>query len=877
MRSSDTRRAAGVMIVVLFAVGCAASAAAADALALVADGRPSATIAIPDDADSWTKMAAGWVQEYVEKSTGAKLDVVAESSAPVGTLISVGHTKLAERAGVRADDLRFDGCRMVVKGNVLFLIGRDVPPQHPSYRAIPNPKRKPWDYIPIILQGHGPPVRIGAKGTCRGATWFLEEVCGIRWLAPTPEGTCIPQRKTIAVPRNLDRTFEPWMMYHSNRLLYGDPRSEPAAYANNYRAAVKLYSAGGHTYPRWVPASKYFQEHPEYFVLLHGKRTPIGNHLCASNPEVRKIILRNIQRLFESGYDLVQLGQSDGYRPCECPACRRLSNYSGERDDRGLTIEHPGEPMLDLARWVAEQCLEKYPGKYIHLLVYGPTNRPSRKFKAFPPNVVLEFAGSASPDLIERWEGRTATGGTVYTPWHWTDYGIGIGVKLTCSEAAEAMRFYKKTGIRGIHSGGGQCWGLQGPTYYVFGQMMGNPDLDPKKLVREYCEGLYGPAADPMYDFFGLLHTVSDKALILNQTFTAAERFMLYYSPTRLAALDELLKRAERAAQTERHKNWIRMTRDEFDYIRLVTNALVLYRAYQINTDAGDLSQLKSAVAAFEQYRKRIVSYKGDHVFNYFPGHGVLCNVLTRGLAGGGYGSDWRQVRKRVDISKLTGTEIGMAACCIAKPFTLDFKSADIEGAFRIQYTKNPPKADGKVNEPQWQKAPPVFMTGQVKTEIRGLYDNENLYVAYICEEPRKSGPKGQDIVRDNPICFMDVAELFVDPESAIESRRYYHFIVGATPNAIQDLREGFRKPGDQDVTWNAPGFRYGFHKDPEKKVWSIEMAVPFKDINTTAPKHGDVWLGNLAREGHGLQQWSRGGTAGFCNPKSFGKFRFEK
>jgi len=168
-------------------------------------------------------------------------------------------------------------------------------------------------------------------------------------------------------------------------------------------------------------------------------------------------------------------------------------------------------------------------------------------------------------------------------------------------------------------------------------------------------------------------------------------------------------------------------------------------------------------------------------------------------------------------------------------------------------------------------------MRGAVLTEMRGLYDDENLYVAYVCQELRDTGPHGVDIKRDNPICFMDVVELFVDPESSIESRRYYHFIVGATANAIMDLREGFEKPGSQDTTWNAAGFRYGFHKDIEKKVWSIEMVVPFKDLDAATPADGDVWLGNLAREGHGLHQWSKGGTAGFCNPKSFGKFRFVK
>lgn len=845
-------------------------------LVLVQDGKAQAAIVVPDDADSWTKMAAGWVKDYVAQVSGADLAIVEESKAPQTALISVGHTKLAAAAGLKTDDLKYDGCKMVVKGNVLYLVGRDV--KSMAYDATPKPTRDPWDYLPNSLRGNSDYAMLGAKGTCRAATLFLEETCGIRWLVPTPEGTYIPQKTTISVAEATDRTFEPWMMYHSNRDIYGDPRSEPAAYANNYRLAIKLYTAGGHTYPRWVPTEAYFKDHPEYFVLLNGKRTGVGNHLCASNKEVREIIRKAIQSNFDAGYDLVQLGQSDGYIPCECDECRKLSNVSGAKDAHGQLInEFPGEPMHDLARWAAEQLVDKYPGKYIHLLVYADTSRPPKKFQQYPKNVVCEYAGSASPELISQWEGRTVTGGTVYAPWHWVDFGVGIGVKMSYLEAAETMRYFKQTGIVGIHNGGGQCWGLQGPTYYVFGKMMGNPDLDPKALLKEYCQGLYGSAANEMIAFFNRLHEQSDKQFVLSGR-TSSELLLLYYPPTRLQVLDELLRRAEAAAKTEREKNWVKMSRDEFDYIRLTTEALYLYRAYQINKTPADLAQLQRAVEAFDKYRTRVVNYDGQYELHWFPGHSELCNVLTSGQSGAGYGGDWREARKSVNLNDLAGTSIGLVPCSIDKPFTLNFKSKDLETSFHIRYTKNAPKIDGKTDEPEWQQATPAVMGGAAKTHVRGLYDNENLYVAFTCQEPRKEGPHGVDIVRDNPICFMDVVELFLDPDDTIEASRYYHFLAGATANAIQDLREGFEGAGSQDKSWSAAGFRYGFTKDVEKQTWTIEMLVPFKDIITKAPSGGDVWLGNLAREGGsaGLQQWSKGGTPGFCNPKSFGRIVFD-
>jgi len=850
-----------------------------ESLVIVGEHGAAATVVTPDDADTWTLMAAGWLRDYVEKVTGAKLSVVAESKRPAGAVISVGHTRLAEAAGISTDTLKHDGCRMIVKGNVLYLIGRDVAPLHPNYKAVPNPARQPWDYIPIILKGHRTPVKIGAKGTCRAVTRFLEQACGVRWLVPTPKGTVIPKRSRIAVAADLDETFEPWMMYHSNRLLYGDPRSEPAAYANNYRSAVKLYSAGGHTLPRWVPTETYFADHPEYFTLVNGKRTGVGNHLCASNQGVRDIVLKSIQAQFEAGYDLVQLGASDGYVACECSACRQLSNHTGARDaDGALALEHRGGPIFDLARWVAEQCLDKYPGRFVHVLIYGPTSSPPKRFKGFPDNVVFEFASSASPELIGAFDGQVKTGGTVYTPWHWTDYGIGIGVKMSYTQAAEMMRYYRNIGIAGIHSGGGQCWGLQGPTYYVFGRMMGDPGLDAEQLLRGYCGGLYGAAADEMVAFFQALHTQSDMGRILDLGLVAMERYPLYYPPERLEALESLLRAAEAAVQGKTAKNWVQMTRDEFDYVRLVANALAIYKDYRTTEDPALITDLRNAVGAFDAYRQRVVNYDGAYAANYFPGHGVLCCVLTQGQGGTTYSSHWGEVRKRITLDNVSGLAIGQSPNCIDKPFTLDLDAEDIEGAFKIAYTGNAPAVDGKLDEAAWQDAPPVFMRGAVQTEIRGLYDDENLYIAYLCEESKDDGPMGVDIKRDNPICFMDVVEFFVDPTSSDASTSYFHFLVGATERAIHDLYEQVPESGgsvQQDNTWNSDGFRYGFNKNIEKKQWSIEMVVPFKDIGAMAPADGDVWLGNHAREGNGLYQWSKGGTPGFCNPKSLNKFRF--
>ena len=98
---------------------------AASELDIVVNAKPAATIVIPADPPKWTRQAADWLQEYIEKVSGARLPVLPEGKAPDGTLISVGHTRLFAKQRIELSGLRWDGCRLLVRDNVLYLVGLD--------------------------------------------------------------------------------------------------------------------------------------------------------------------------------------------------------------------------------------------------------------------------------------------------------------------------------------------------------------------------------------------------------------------------------------------------------------------------------------------------------------------------------------------------------------------------------------------------------------------------------------------------------------------------------------------------------------------------------------------------------------------------------
>ncbi len=158
------------------------------ALDLVKEGKPLAAIVVPEKADECVAKAAGWLQDYVKRATGAELPIAVEGKQGAGALIALGPTQLAAAAGVNAEGLKWDGCRLVVKGRTLFLIGRDTP-------------------------GVAGRTYLGAKGSARAAVQFLERFLGVRWLVPSPQGEVVPRTPNLSVPDDLNAESTPAFAY----------------------------------------------------------------------------------------------------------------------------------------------------------------------------------------------------------------------------------------------------------------------------------------------------------------------------------------------------------------------------------------------------------------------------------------------------------------------------------------------------------------------------------------------------------------------------------------------------------------------------------------------------------------------------------------
>ena len=877
----NARRIVLVSGLVVCLLGAAAHAQARR-LSIVKKGKPTARIVIPAGCGSWTRRAADWVRHYVKEATGADLPVATETANLSGTIISVGQTKLAEKAGIRTDDLEYDGCKLIVKGKVLYLIGRDQkgPGEHMYYT--------------------------GAKGTCRAAVTFLEEFLGVRWFIPSPEGEVVPKTRNLYVPGNLRIEFSPAFAYAFYYIYLVDYFGNgffkhygtfPACYANNFRKALLVHNYGGdNLFATAVPVEKYYAEHPEYFAVIGGKRyAGPYTRLCLSNPEVKRLLLKEIQSKFDQGYDMVELCHEDGYKRCECPECEKMDQFSPRfqpiEDYWEYLREHPCERLHVPFKWIIDECKKSHPDKKVLFMAYNSIVLPSKKFDHYGDNVVVQIGHDNVESIIPAWKGKVSA---MALYGYWFNYSICAGFDSIVSpkKMTKKMRYYHDSGVIGIYfAGAGMNWGLQGPTFYVTGKLLGDPKADYRALMQEYCEGLYGEAREEMLDFFDLLYARID----INHDYLAtgdrrmplSEKYLMRYPPRVLQELDRLLRRAEGAAQTERSKQWVRLTRDQFDLTKTLTNAFIAYRAYQAAETPDNIREVKERLDEFEAYRKRILSYEQDYSRRWFPGHGALCLLLTSENKER-WGCYWPERRKEIGGRDWRGKVIGWGSTCIREPITLDFDRLE-PPTLTAPRAPGAPRLDGAIEKNEWQGTAPQLLrnmtsrTTEVKTYVRVMYDEQNLYIAYECAEPKMEGLTLKETGRDGPVWQLDCVELFLDPESS--RRRYYHFIAAPVRNAFYDDRTGFKTQNDQDRSWNGD-WRYAFKIDKANKTWCLEMSIPFKALGVAVPKSGEAWLGNFGRERYAqlpatgyrqprLYLWAQGESAGFTDPSAFAQIIF--
>lgn len=175
------------------------------------------------------------------------------------------------------------------------------------------------------------------------------------------------------------------------------------------------------------------------------------------------------------------------------------------------------------------------------------------------------------------------------------------------------------------------------------------------------------------------------------------------------------------------------------------------------------------------------------------------------------------------------------------------------------RWTDQPILVDGVLDESAWENAPVVTFLDATDgspavqgTEARILYNDTMILFSYSCVDSLITSTLTK---RDSNLWSEEAVEAFISPTGDLSF--YYEFEVNPL-GALLDLtvKNNFNPDrGSSGISgnygWNSPGIQWAAHqeKDGDQVIsWSVEIAVPFADMDRSTPEPGEIWRVNLYR-----------------------------
>jgi hypothetical protein len=213
---------------------------------------------------------------------------------------------------------------------------------------------------------------------------------------------------------------------------------------------------------------------------------------------------------------------------------------------------------------------------------------------------------------------------------------------------------------------------------------------------------------------------------------------------------------------------------------------------------------------------------------------------------------------------------------------------------YHVTKTAKPPVIDGKLDDEVWKAAQPVTLNKSFdgspatrRTVARLLYDDQNLYVSFDCEDPDVWGSK---MNTDDDIYNEDVVEIFLDANG---DGATYNELEVSPHNVIFDASFQARRSDLEAAKKWVSGMKSAVqvmgtidNDSDQDQGWTVEMQIPMANLNSVPrlpPQKGDTWRFNLYRLDHIVRLKNIEGQAfsplfqgDFHNLPRFGKLIFE-
>ncbi len=571
---------------------------------LARDGQATAVILLRPEASEHERAAAAELQAHLKKMSGADLSIVDEGGDYKGYPAAVGRTRLAAQKGLieRADGLGEEGLLIYADEDGLCLLGG------------------------------------GDLGTYYAVYAFLEEKLGVRWFNPDPLGEIIPTKPTIEVGR-MDETQQPdfkmrWIGHGEWALRLRQNVRLP-----DDSLGLKVF-ASAHTFRRFIPTAKHFDEHPEWFALVGGKRQQFeGSHrnqLCTSNPEVLNLTVARMRQTLDEdpNLDIITLFPNDGLGFCECDACKALDEdtaYTVEQvngqwswigPEKGRTLSRR---MTIFYREVAKQLLESHPDKYMQAGIYSCyLLAPLDKSLRMPDNCLGQLChgwchnhaitdpncevNAAFKQAMEEW--AEVCPNLCFYEYYYKVAALDLPFPIIHSMRQD-LPWLRDIGLFGIYTQYKNNYWTIGLNYYVAAKLLWNADLDVDALLEDYYRNMYGAAWEPMRDYW----EAYEQAAIASDIHLAAEYADLpkLFPADLIAAQAERIQRAAALADTEEVAERVQRARIVLDYVTVCMDYMAQVMALAEQLTAQRWQMQGADCSTLQPHAERIEAFLAEH------------------------------------------------------------------------------------------------------------------------------------------------------------------------------------------------------------------------------------------------------------------------
>jgi hypothetical protein len=563
-----------VLVPTLAASGQLAGKPGSADLTIAAADKTSAIVAVAGDAGTWEKRAAEDLVIYIERMSGAKPAIVSTAEAVAAALKADAPVLIVGKAALAADP------------GLAASLAKVAKPQ-PLLRA---------DAIAIKRAGN----RVFLAGTNDDSHYYaaveLLRRWGCRWFMPGEFGECIPRHSELKIG-DLDYAYAPPFEVRRYWISWvGDTAGKDEFMRRNFFSDVVVPS--GHC------LAQYTKE-----LIPPGKtmfNVPISEDRTAQH------VAKQLAGQFANGENIM-LGLEDGIYESDSQQDKELIAL---QYDKYFMTQSYTDAFMTFYNKTAELLLKESPNSQskIGFLIYSNiTMPPVRDISAAKPLVgylapidIDPIHGMDDPrsgprreykEMLYRWakvmQGRLA----IY------DYDQGMLVWRDLPNPShqafwQDVKHYQTAGILGVDT---ECRGAMATIFtnlYVRGQLLWNPDADVQALLKDFYQRFYGPAAEPMAEYWNAIFKAWADTIVTEHEYFVAPAI---YTPELVALLRQKLEAAEAAVKPLAGQQMAEagLITDRMKFTRLSFDVLDAYMT-MVRAAAGE-ADYAAAVAAGER------------------------------------------------------------------------------------------------------------------------------------------------------------------------------------------------------------------------------------------------------------------------------------